>query len=283
MPTSLGYKYCLTIIDRFSRWPEAIPLSDITAETVARELSTHWIARFGTPCASADHYRPRTTIESELFNKLAKVTGSAHLRTTTYHPAANGMIERFHRQLKTAIKSHQTEKWAEILPVVLMGIRAAWKEDLQATPAEMVYGKSIRLPGQFLDETNNETNNLDDFTKRLRSTMKELQPKLKRHGEKATFIYKDLATTQQVFLRYDDPKRSLQPPYDGPYQVLSRGEKTFKIRINGRSVNVSLDRLKPAYTLQQEELEKNKATQTPRATNGTKDEKRTYITSTSPL
>ncbi|KYN14010.1 hypothetical protein ALC57_13792 [Trachymyrmex cornetzi] len=172
------------------------------------------------------------------------------------------MIERFHRQLKAAIKSHQTERWVEILPVVLMGIRAAWKEDLKATPAEMVYGESIRLPGQFLNETSNENNNPDDFTKSLKNIMKKLQPKLRRHGEKATFVYKDLATTQQVFLRHDAPKGSLQLPYDGPYQVLNRGEKTFKIRIKGRSVNVSVDRLKPAYTLQQEEPEQTEVTQT---------------------
>ena len=43
------------------------------------------------------------------------------------------MIERFHRQLKAVIKSHQTKKWTEISLVVLMGIRAAWNENLQAT------------------------------------------------------------------------------------------------------------------------------------------------------
>ncbi|KYN18895.1 hypothetical protein ALC57_08738 [Trachymyrmex cornetzi] len=43
------------------------------------------------------------------------------------------MVEKFHRQFKAAIKSHETERWTEVLLVILLGIRAAWREDLNAT------------------------------------------------------------------------------------------------------------------------------------------------------
>jgi hypothetical protein len=49
MPYSGGFRYCLTCINRFTRWPEVIPLEDQEAATVARAFYTHWIARFGTP------------------------------------------------------------------------------------------------------------------------------------------------------------------------------------------------------------------------------------------
>lgn len=52
--------------------------------------------------------------ESELFRKLTRWTGTKHWRTTAYYLAANGMIERFHLQLKTAIKCHETENWVDI-------------------------------------------------------------------------------------------------------------------------------------------------------------------------
>ena len=36
-------------VDRFTCWPEAVPLPDMLAETVARAFVTHWISRFAIP------------------------------------------------------------------------------------------------------------------------------------------------------------------------------------------------------------------------------------------
>ncbi|GFX80998.1 transposon Ty3-I Gag-Pol polyprotein [Trichonephila clavipes] len=70
--------------------------------------------------------------------------------TTPYHPAANGQVERFHRQLRAAIMAHGSSQWTTVLSTILMGFRATWKEDVQATAAEMIYEDPIRLPGEFL-------------------------------------------------------------------------------------------------------------------------------------
>ncbi|GFT21883.1 transposon Ty3-I Gag-Pol polyprotein [Nephila pilipes] len=92
----------------------------------------------------------RTQFEASLFDALSKFLGTEKRHTTTYHLAANGQVERFHRQLKAARMAHGNAQWTIVLPTVLMGFRATWKEDLQATTVEMIYGAPIRLPGEFL-------------------------------------------------------------------------------------------------------------------------------------
>lgn len=148
LPPSRGFTYLLTCVDRFTRWPEAFPITAITAEVVAQAFISGWIARFGVPSTIVTD-RGRQ-FESNLWKALMTLLGSKRARTTSYHPQSNGMVERFHRQLKAALKAQPNpSSWMDSLPLVLLGIRTALKEDTRSTAAEMVYGTTIRLPGEF--------------------------------------------------------------------------------------------------------------------------------------
>ena len=79
-----------------------------------------------------------------------KLLGIKRIRTTAYHPIANGIIEPFHRQFKASIKSLPLPtEWIDGLPLILLGIRTTLKEDIGCTMAEVVYGTTLRIPGQF--------------------------------------------------------------------------------------------------------------------------------------
>ncbi|GFX01214.1 retrovirus-related Pol polyprotein from transposon 412 [Trichonephila clavipes] len=201
LPPSNGHTYCLTMIGRFSKWPEAQPLKDITAETVAEAFFSSWVSRFGTlAILTTDRGRQ---FESSLFKALSKLLGVQKCRTTGYNPQANGMIEELHRPLKSAIKCHATERWTEVLPIILLGLRASLKEDILCTPAELVFGTTIRLPGEMFDSSKPD-DDVVNFVSKLKSHMQSLHPKPpKHHGKRPVFIHPGLLEATHVFLRRD--------------------------------------------------------------------------------
>jgi hypothetical protein len=75
------------------------------------------------------------------------------LADDVHHPADNGLVERFHRTLKAAITCHADQQWTEALPLVLLGNRSEFKEDLQASVAELVYGEPLSIPCELLTPT----------------------------------------------------------------------------------------------------------------------------------
>ncbi|XP_047985266.1 uncharacterized protein LOC125225551 [Leguminivora glycinivorella] len=245
-------RYCLTAVDRFTRWPEAYPLKDITAETCAAAFLAGWVARFGCPeRITTDRGRQ---FESRMFQSLASLMGTEHHTTTAYHPAANGLVEHLHRQLKAAITCYASPSWTEVLPLVLLGIRSAWKEDIQASAAELVYGEPLRLPGQFLTSSPDQVVNYEDYASRLGAHMAKLVPQpTSRHGTRPFYIPKDLNTATHVFLRQGPARRPLQAAYLGPYRVVRRGPKTYVLQVQGKEVTVTIDRLKPAYMAKEEQ------------------------------
>lgn len=253
LPVSCNYQYCLTVIDRATRWPEAYPLQNITAETCASALTTGWISRFGCPeHITTDRGRQ---FDSQTFRDLAALIGATHHLTTAYHPAANGLVERLHRQLKAAIMCHADSSWTEALPWVLLGIRSAWKEDLGASTAELVYGEPLRLPGQFFTSTSGDVADMGNLVSRLRTHMSKLTPQptsWHTSSSRPFYVPKDLRTATHVFLRQGPARRSLQAPYLGPYKVLRRDEKTVDIEVQGKTQKVTIDRVKPAYVARED-------------------------------
>ena len=155
-------------------------------------------------------------------------------------------MERLHPNLKAAIMCHADDQWTETLPLVFLGIRYTYKEDLIASAAELVYGEPLRVSGEFLMPTTRKVDP-QTFVQRLRCRMNELRPiPESRRSTQASFIHKDLKDSTHVFLLQDTARRALQPPYSGPHKVIARTDKKFKIVVWSRQVTFSIERHKPA-------------------------------------
>ncbi|GFS50930.1 hypothetical protein TNCV_4848221 [Trichonephila clavipes] len=178
LPPSEGMQYCLTCIDRFSCWMEAIPIPEITAEIVGRAFYEKWICRFGVPAKIVTDQGRQ--FEAELFRSIAAICGAKVAHTTSYHPQCNGKVERLHRTLKGAIKAHNNIRWTESLPTVLLGLRVAIRPDISYTIAQMVYGTSIKLPDRlkpaYLLAVDNQNEQTSVGQKNEISNWKELSP-----------------------------------------------------------------------------------------------------------
>lgn len=234
------------MIDRCTKWPEAIPVRDITAEVVAKVLYEHWITRFGCPLRiTSDQGR---SFESNLFNALLKKLGTTRIRTTAYHPQANSQVERLHRTLKAALMARgEGSKWSEEIPTVLFGLRSALRSDNNLSPALMTYGSPLRMPADFFVPTKSKIEDAE-FVRRLSEIMSSLVPVTRTHATQLRpFVHKDLSSCTHVFVRNDTVRPPLTPPYDGPFEVLKRYDKYFKIQMPKRTTVVTIERLKPAY------------------------------------
>ena len=245
LPTSKGYSHLLTVVDRFTRWPEAIPLSRIDAASVGHAFALHWVARFGVPVDITSDRGPQFT--SDIWRALAESVGAKLHRTTAYHPQSNGLVERFHRSLKAALRARLTSAtWMDELPWVMLGLRTAPKDDLGTSVAEMVYGSSLTVPGTFVAPGGGPE--ASDHLQQMRDIAGRLVPAPDAwHGTRPAKPCPGLSTAEFVFIRRDASHGPLQTPYTGPYRVLERHEKFYRLQCGEREENVSVDRLKPAY------------------------------------
>ncbi|GFU50154.1 retrovirus-related Pol polyprotein from transposon 412 [Trichonephila clavipes] len=107
LPPSEGHHYLLTIIDRFFRWPEAIPIPNMQAKTIYRAIFDTWISRFD--CPSVITSDQETQMRSSMYAEFNRMLGTEKIKTTTCHPKLNGTVERFHRHLKSAIKGYKND------------------------------------------------------------------------------------------------------------------------------------------------------------------------------
>jgi len=235
LPPSNGFTYLLTCVDRSTRWPEALPISNITAETVAQVFLQGQISRFGVPSTVTTDQGKQ--FESALWNHLMQLLGCKRIRTTSYRLIANGLVERFHCHLKSSMKAYvDTTQWATLLPMILLGIRTSLKTDLHCTTAELVYGTTLRLPGQFFNtSTDITTTDPSDYVSKLKAIMYRLKSIPPRQSLcKNSAVSSALSNCTHVFICHDAVKKPLQPPYNGPFQVISRTDKHFTVEVKGK-------------------------------------------------
>ena len=116
--TPRGNTTILVLSDHFTRWRDAIPLVDGTAEVVAQALDHKVFCYFGLP--ERIHTDQGAQFESRLMHELCGIWGVRKSKTTPYRPQANGVVKRGNRDLGDALRATllggNDDDWDLLLP-----------------------------------------------------------------------------------------------------------------------------------------------------------------------
>ncbi len=266
-----GYRYMLVMMDCASKWIEAVPMVDMTAETCAHAFVHAWVLRLGPPEQLLTDRGSQ--FESAMFQELCTVLGVDKLRTTALHPQCDGQTERANRTIlallnKTAVDSPRN--WDVRLPYAVSTYRSSVHRMTQCTPNMMMLGREVSTPLSLLVPAPPRAPVLQPWVQQLKenmegvhraavehvqATLQREQPHLDRRSRHFKF-----ETGEKVWLytpkQHKGVSRKMsKQPWSGWWvivKVVSACVYTIQYRDTRRSQTVNVDRLRP-YTARSEE------------------------------
>jgi len=120
-------------------------------------------------------------------------------------------------------------EWPQHLPWVLLCLRAAPKEDSGISSAEMVYGAQPALLAQLTSVPEPPVTEILD-------AIRTAEPLPTRHAAALAPMQPPtpLRTATMVYVKKGGQLPPLVLPYDGPYRVIEKEPKFFKVDIGGK-------------------------------------------------
>jgi transposase InsO family protein len=178
------------------------------------------VARYGVPAVVTSDRGVQFT--SSFWATMTARLGIKHKMTTAFHPQTNGAVERFHRQLKDALRARLAgDDWYSHLPWVMLGLRAAPRENSGVSAAELVFGAPLALPGPIFNAAEPPP---EFFIRQLQAGVPCVAP-LPQQPSSAVDQASSLQAAAYVYVRALPAAKGLSPVYRGPYQVIKRTPK----------------------------------------------------------
>jgi len=258
------------MMDNFTKYVEAVAIPNQEAATVAEALVNTVIVRYGAPLQILTDRG--TNFEGHLFKELCRLLEIDKVRTTSYHPSGNGLIERFHRTLNAMIgkvvSRHQRD-WEEFLPHVLAAYRSSVHEVTGFSPNFLLFARENRAPLDLVYGRPSDAwptgatyvSYVEEMADRMETAYREVREILQKSAERRKHGY-DLRVREAVFKegdkvwyfshrRYKGRSPKWEKAYSGPYTVLRRcGAINYVLQRskNSPSFVAHVDKLKLFWT-----------------------------------
>ncbi|XP_060941493.1 protein NYNRIN-like [Limanda limanda] len=242
---SEGKKYCLVVVDMFSKWVEAFPSSKQDSSAVAKALLGEFIPRWGIPRKiSSDNGTP---FVSAALKSVGEYLGIDMRQHCAYHPASGGAVERENGTLKNKLVKCCEETgltWTKALPIVLMYMRSRVRSKNGLSPYEILFSRPMetgigpvkrQLPqtSQCEDEMLRYCVNLSSVLLDIHRQVKDALPK-SIDGE-----LHDLKPGDWIVVKDLRRKSWRARRWNGPYQVLLTTQTAVKVAERATWVHAS--------------------------------------------
>jgi Integrase zinc binding domain/Integrase core domain len=114
LKTKSGHQYLVINSDRFSKLTRAVPVRNVTAETVEIAFFNEWRSLYGIPLVLLSDNSPQ--FASRFFQAVCATVVVEQLFTSTYHPQTNSQVESFNRTVLEKLTHYVTsaqDDWDE--------------------------------------------------------------------------------------------------------------------------------------------------------------------------
>ena len=142
-----GNKHILTIIDHLTRWPEAFPIPDKSADTIVFTFINEYLPLH--MCSQYILSDNGTEFKNSLMDQVLQQLGIDRIFSAPYHPKSNGKLEVFHKYLKPTLKKlceKDPTNWDKYLNQVFDSYGIMPNLVTAESPFFLVYGRDPKLP-----------------------------------------------------------------------------------------------------------------------------------------
>ena len=264
--TERGNQYILTMTDHFSRFAQAFPMPDKTAKSVAALFTQRWCEQFGEPMQI--HSDQGQEFEAHVLKQIADALDIEKTRTVAFHPAADGMVERYNQTIVDCISKlvENTKDWDLVVAKCASAYNGTIHASTGFTPNKLWFGRELFHSTDLMMPTPEQHNDVsrEQYVKKWEDDMRlayqtareaigrSVRVQKKYYDRTSHLVmYKE---GDSVMLKDFSPKvrgeRKLAPKWIGPYYILDAiSDVNFRIirSPDDKPKVVHHDRLKPYY------------------------------------
>jgi transposase InsO family protein len=148
--SSNGNKYILVLSDYASRYVMTIPMKNQKAHTIAENLVKKVYTKFGPPQRVLTDRG--TNFLSKLISSICLLFKIQQIKTTSYHPQTDGLVERFNRTLCDMLACYVNEKpesWDQYLDFVTFAYNTSQQTTINSCPFYLFFKRDPVIPNDI--------------------------------------------------------------------------------------------------------------------------------------